>query len=337
LACWGPARSLPSARAAAPPASAAQGEGSATPGREIVIAGSTTVEPIARRFADDYSAEHPGVHIRIGATGSGDGARALIDGKCDIACMSRSMTVEEYRAAALRRVHPVFHVVAIDGIAVVVHPDNPVGAASLDQLRKVFGGTITNWKEVGGEDRRIVVIARNSASGTGDFFASAVMKGGSVKASECVESNAAVRAYVLGTPGAIGYVGLGSLHGLKIVAVDGIRASPETVAAGKYAISRSLLMVTNGRPEPGSAVHQLVTMQQTARGRDIVRDCGFVPAEEFGTPTLRQSAEEYWPRFAGGLLLTFAALLAAACTTRLNARRRKTVAAGSEFYEGMKQ
>ena len=140
---------------------------------------------------------------------------------------------------------------AIDGIAVVAHPDNPVGGVSLEQLRKIFSGAIANWKEVGGEDKPIVVIGRTAASGTREFFSSAVMQGDGVKARECFDGNADVQACVLGTPGAIGYVGLGFLNGLKVLAVEGVQAGPETVAAGAYPVSRPLFMVTNGYPGPG--------------------------------------------------------------------------------------
>jgi phosphate transport system substrate-binding protein len=327
LGCMGPARSLQGSGAAAPPAHTVQGDRTVAPGREIVVEGSTTVEPIATRFAENFTAEHSDVRIRVKSTDSREGAQALIRGRCDIACMSRFMTDGEFRAAVDRGVHPVFHVVAIDGIAFVVHPDNPVGAASLDQLRRIFSGAIRNWMEVGGEDMPIVVIGRTAGSATREFFNSAVMKGDDVKASESYDSNAAVRARVLGTPGAIGFVGLSFLKGLKVVAVDGIQASPETVAAGNYPISRPLFMVTNGYPEPGSAVLQMVTMQQRPCGREIVADCGFVPVEEYRKPTARQVVREYWPWFTGGAFLTLLALLVAVYTARLNARLRAAVAA----------
>ena len=303
------------------PASAATAAASATAGEapspseahpELVIEGSTTVEPMARRFADVCRSAHPDLRIALSATGSGDGARALIAGTCDIACMSRFMKDKEFKAAVENGVNPTFHLLAMDGIAVVVHRDNPVDSLTLEQTRAVFSGRISNWREVGGPDRAIMVISRPANSGTHDIFNSVVMHGEATAEAESLESNADVEARVAGSPGAIGYLALGYLQGVKPLHIDGIEASFANVASGRYPISRPLFMVTDGYPKLGSPVHQIVTMARKQVGQDIVRACGFVPVEEYGQITMAVVYERYGAWLlagAGALLLLAAAVL----------------------------
>jgi len=143
---------------------------------KIIIDGSTTVGPIAKAFAEYYMSMHTDVNVTISESGSGNGAKSLINGVCDIADMSRFMKLNEYKAAIEKGVTPVAHVVAMDGIAIIVHPSNPVGKLTVEQVRDIYMGKITSWKQIGGSDVAIVMISRDTNSGTYESFEKLVMK-----------------------------------------------------------------------------------------------------------------------------------------------------------------
>jgi phosphate transport system substrate-binding protein len=249
----------------------------------IVVDGSTTVGPLAKAFAEHFMALHPDVNVTVSESGSGNGAKGLINGACDVADMSRFMKAEEFKAAVEKGVLPVAHVVAMDGIAVIVHPSNPVLRITTAQLRDVFVGKITSWKGLGGPDRPIVVVSRDTNSGTFETFDQRVLSAEKMAGTvEYLGSNGAIRQKVQGTPGAIGYVGLGFVDAsVKALAVDGIEATPETVASGIYPIARPLFMFTNGYPEPGGALHEFVTLYLTPKGQELVEAIGFVPVTRY--------------------------------------------------------
>jgi phosphate binding protein len=141
----------------------------------IVIDGSTTVGPIAKAFAEYYMAKNPGVNITVSESGSGNGAKSLINGTCDVADMSRFMKDEEFKAAIEKGVYPIGTVVAIDGLAIVVHPSSPIQGLTIVQIREIYTGKLTNWKEIGGPNVAIVLISRDTNSGTYESFESLVM------------------------------------------------------------------------------------------------------------------------------------------------------------------
>ena len=171
----------------------------------IVIDGSTTVGPIAKAFAEYYMQQHPEVNITVSESGSGNGAKSLINGVCDVADMSRFMKDNEFSAAVSKGVTPVAHVVAIDGIAIVVHPANPISGLTVDQVRDIYMGKITNWKQVGGPNKTIISISRDTNSGTYETFEKLVMRKEKIAASvEYVGSNGAIRSRVQSTPAAVG-------------------------------------------------------------------------------------------------------------------------------------
>ena len=146
----------------------------------IVVDGSTTVGPIAKAFAEYYMSKHPDVNITVSESGSGNGAKSLVNGTCDVAAMSRFMKDNEFQAAVAKGVMPVAHVVAVDGLAMIVHPSNRVKDLSLEQLRDIYEGKIKNWSEVGGPSLPIVKIGRDTNSGTYETFESLVMQGARV-------------------------------------------------------------------------------------------------------------------------------------------------------------
>ena len=249
----------------------------------ILVDGSTTVGPVAKAFAEYYMALHKNVNITVSESGSGNGAKGLINETCAVADMSRFMKESEFQAAAEKGIMPVAQVIAMDGVAVVVHPSNPVGAISLDQLREVYTGKVGNWKELGGPDKAIVVVSRDTNSGTYETFENLALHG--EKMTEAVQyagSNGAIRQTVQSTPAAIGYVGLGFAdETVKALTVNGVAPSRETVASGQYPLTRPLFMFTNGYPKLGSDLHAFVTLYLTRKGQEIIESTGFVPVTNY--------------------------------------------------------
>ncbi len=252
---------------------------------KLVLDGSTTVGPIAKAFAEHYMSLHPDVNVTVSESGSGNGAKSLVNGACDIANMSRFMKDKEFKAAVDKGIFPVAHVVAMDGIAVCVHPSNPVSVKGLssDEVKNVYLGKITNWKELGGPDREIVVISRDTNSGTFDTFKNLVMhKEAEADGVERVNSNGMMRRRIKSTSAAIGYLGLGYVdEEVKAIEVDGVYPDKGTVASGQYPVARPLFMFTNGYPKLGSHLHAFVTMHYTKKGQEIIESIGFVPLTKY--------------------------------------------------------
>ncbi|HSG29512.1 MAG TPA: phosphate ABC transporter substrate-binding protein, partial [Candidatus Krumholzibacterium sp.] len=214
----------------------------------IVIDGSTTVGPIAKAFAEYYMSLYGDVNITVSESGSGNGAKSLINGMCDIADMSRFMKDKEFSAAVEKGVMPVAHVVAVDGLPVIVHPSNPVKGLTVGQVRDIYAGRINNWSEVGGPNVNIVRISRDTNSGTYESFEALVMNNEKIhESTEYVGSNGAVRQRVQSTPAAIGYAGLGFVdRTVKALEINGVMPDQVTVSSGLYPISRPLYMFTDG-------------------------------------------------------------------------------------------
>ena len=141
----------------------------------VIMEGSTTVGPIADAYVEVFKKSHPDVTITVNKTGSGNGAAALVDGRCDIANMSRFMKGQEFKDAVAKGVMPVAHTVAMDGVCPIVHPSNPIKELTIDQLRDIYMGKVTNWKQLGGADQKIVVVSRDTSSGTYETFEKLVM------------------------------------------------------------------------------------------------------------------------------------------------------------------
>ena len=247
------------------------------------IEGSTTVGPIADGFAEVFKDMYPDVTITVNKSGSGTGAAALMDNRCDIATMSRFMKDQEFKDATTKNVFPVAHVVAMDGVCIVVHPSNPISALTTEQVRDIYLGKTGNWKQLGGPDIAIVVISRDTASGTYETFENFIMNKQKMDSSvEYVSTNPQAFARVKNTRGAIAYVGYGFVQtGVKVVTLDGVRPSRQTILSGKYSASRPLFMFTNGYPKLGSMAHKFVTFHLTERGQEVVEDKGFVPVTDY--------------------------------------------------------
>lgn len=245
-------------------------------GNGIVIDGSTTVGPIAKSFAA-YFTKRYGVPVTVSESGSGNGAKSLINGACDIAAMSRDMKTQEIAAARKKGIQPVAHVAALDGIAIVVHPSNPVRGLTKAQIAGIYQGRYTNWREVGGPNSRIVVIQRESNSGTQESFKTLVT-GKAVPImprAESQASNGAVKSRVSTTPSAIGFIGMGFLDSsVRAVPVDGVKPSVASIRSGTYKLSRKLYFYTSGQPT--GSIKQFLALPSTADGRRIISELGFI-------------------------------------------------------------
>lgn len=251
--------------------------------KKIACEGSTTVLPIAEAFAEHFMELHPDVNVTVAAGGSGNGAKAIVNGTADVGNMSRFMKEKEFQECAKMGRLPTAHVVAFDGIALVVNKANSVKALTLKQVRDIYAGDIKNWRELGGPDKEIVIISRDHNSGTFETFKKIVMAGEKEidTSAQSMGSNGAIRTAVQGTPGAIGYVGLGFMEGVKALEINGVLPSLETVKTGVYAIARPLFMFTDGYPRMGTPLFQFITLYLTEDGQDIVEELEFVPVTNY--------------------------------------------------------
>jgi phosphate transport system substrate-binding protein len=261
------------------------------PGAQISIQnkGSDTMVNLALAWAEAYSSSHPNADIAVTGGGSGTGIAALINGTVDMANASRSIKPEERAQAEANGINPVEHVVAGDAIAVVVHPSNPVNQLSIPQLSAIYSGKITNWRELGGEDRPIVLLSRESNSGTHVFFLEEVVRQGRADDHTLfspdtllMPSSEGISAEVRQNPNAIGYDGLGYVTpDQKVLAVAGVEGGPyvlpsvPTVKDKTYPIARPLYIYTAG--EPTGAILQYLNWILGSEGQAIVQQLGFVP------------------------------------------------------------
>ena len=252
-------------------------------GETIVMDGSTTVGPLAKAFAEFYMRQNPGVNITVGESGSGNGAKSIVNKTCQIANMSRFMKDTEFKAATDAGVMPVAHVVALDGLPILVHPSNPVKNLTVAQVKQIYTGQITNWKQVGGPDLGIVRVSRDTNSGTYECFNELVMNKEKISDSaEYVGSNGAIRQRVQSTPAAIGYAGLAFVDDtVKALSVNGIAPTAATVRDGSYPIARPLFMFTDGYPKLGSHLQRLVTMCLTEEGNSLIKETGFIATTDY--------------------------------------------------------
>ncbi len=243
----------------------------------VVIKGSTTVLPIAQATLEAYMKKNPGVNISLSGGGSGEGIKALVDKSADIANMSREAKPKEIELGKTKGVEVYENVVAIDAIVPVVSPKNKVCNLSVDQLSQIYQGKITNWKEVGGDDLEIVVVSRDSSSGTFEAWGELVLKKGKVSPrAQLQASNGAVVQAVSKNKYAIGYIGLGYLDkSVKALKVNDVTASAKTAASKAYPVSRFLYMYTNGKPQGETAKY--LNFVLSAEGQKLVEKEGFVP------------------------------------------------------------
>jgi phosphate transport system substrate-binding protein len=244
---------------------------------------------LALAWAEAYQDEHSEIRIAVTGGGSGTGLAALINGTVDIANASRQIKQEEIDRARANHVTPVEHVVARDAIAVIVHPSNPVDHLTLQQISELYTGKIANWKQVGGQDRPIVLLSRESNSGTHVFFLEQVIRLGDAKSKALfspdtllLPSSEGISAEIRQNPNAIGYDGLGYVTSdVKVLAVARDAKGPfvlpsvESVNNGTYPIARDLYMYTSGQPT--GQIEKYLEWILSPAGQKIVGSLGFVP------------------------------------------------------------
>lgn len=251
--------------------------------------GSDTIVNLALAWAELYQKEHPEVRISVTGGGSGTGIASLINGTVDIANASRKIKDEEIKEAEAHGAKPVEFVIARDAIAVIVNKENPVSELTLQQISDIYSGKITNWKQVGGDDRPIVKLSRETNSGTHVYFLETVIRMGKKDDKTLfstdtllLPSSEGISSEVRDNPNAIGYDGLGYVTPeLKVIAVAKdnssgyILPSAETVNQGLYPIARDLYMYTSG--EPGGGIKAYLDWILSPEAQKVVTELGFVP------------------------------------------------------------
>lgn len=235
--------------------------------------GSTSMEKVIGALGEAFTADNPGITFTYNPTGSGSGITAVSEGRCDIGLSSRALKDEEKGAGLTETV------LAYDGIAVIVNPENPVGGLTLGQIASIYTGEIKNWSEVGGNDAEIVVIGREAGSGTRDGFESITGTGDACAYRQELTSTGDVITTVSQNPDAIGYASLASVkESVRALEVDGVAPSEDTVRDGSYAIQRPFVLVTKADAELSEAAQSFFDYMTSAGAGEIILAAGAVPA-----------------------------------------------------------
>lgn len=235
--------------------------------------GSTSMEKVIGFLSEAYMEENGNIKVTYNPTGSGSGIQAVSEGRCDIGLSSRDLKEEE-------QADLVGTVVAIDGIAVIVNPENTVEDLSIEQIAKIYTGEITNWKEVGGEDAPVVCIGREAASGTRDGFEEVTGTKDNCVYSQELTSTGDVVQTVSGNPGAIGYASVASLNeSVKAVSVEGVAPSVETIQSGEYKIQRNFVLVTKKDEPLSEAAQNFFDFATGETADDLITKAGAVPVK----------------------------------------------------------
>lgn len=238
--------------------------------KQLTIAGSTSVQPLSELLAEGFMAANDNVKVTVQGGGSGVGIEQAITGTIDLGASSRDLKDEE-KSQGLEE-----YVICKDGIAVIVHKNNAVKNLTVEQIKDIYAGKVTNWKEVGGADAKIAVINRESGSGTRGAFEELVM-GKDTPLAKSVEQNStgAVKSAVAADKNAIGYVSLTGLsEEVYAVTVNEVKAEPATIKEGKYPIARPFLYVTKG--SPSELAQEFYAFIESDEGQQIIEEEGLV-------------------------------------------------------------
>ena len=242
----------------------------------ISMVGSTSMEKFANALSETFMEKYPKVTVTAEFVGSGAGVEAVANGSADIGNASRNLKDEEKAKGVVE------NIVAIDGIAVVVDPSNTVEDLTKDQLAGIYDGTVTNWKDVGGSDAPVVVVGRESRSGTRTAFEELLKLEDKCKYANELDSTGAVMAKVASTPGAIGYVSLDVLDDtVKALKLDGSEPTEENIKAGNYFLSRPFVMATKGEiSEQNDLVKALFDFIHSEEGTELVKSVGLISVDK---------------------------------------------------------
>jgi phosphate transport system substrate-binding protein len=258
----------------------------------IQIKGSDTMVNLGQAWAEKYMEQNPEEFMAVTGGGSGTGLSSLISGTCDIAMSSRNIKEKEVDLARQKGIRPYEIKVALDGLAVVVNPKNPVSKLTIDQLAAIFTGKISNWKDLSGKSASIVILSREVNSGTHVYFKEHVLRKNDPNSKEefapgalLLSSSQAIADEVAQNPDAIGYYGMGYVSNKQkpiMVAQDAKSEyeapTIENVINGKYPISRPLFLYTNGQPQ--GLVKKFIDFVLSKEGQDIVLETDFVPIKK---------------------------------------------------------
>lgn len=239
----------------------------------VTTDGSTSMEKVIGGLGEAFEEENPGVTFTYNPTGSGSGITAVTEGRCDIGLSSRDLKDEELAQGLTETV------LAKDGIAIVVNPENKVEDLTVEQIADIFTGKITNWKEVGGDDAEIVLIGREAGSGTRDGFESITGTEEACQYRQELTSTGDVITTVAGNPAAIGYASLASVQdSVKAVTVGGVAPTEETIADGSYAVQRPFILVTKEGEQLSDAAQAFFDYATSEAAHEIITSAGVVPA-----------------------------------------------------------
>ena len=242
----------------------------------VSVSGSTTVQPLAEKLAEAFMTENSGVRIDVQGGGSSVGVKAAGEGTSDIGMASRE--IKESELAEFPNLNII--VIARDGIAIIAHPDVNVSDLTVEQVRNIFSGKTTNWKDLGGEDQNIFVVSREEGSGTRGAFEEMVMGEDALIAANAIlqPSNGSIRTTVSTTPYSIGYLSFGYLDDtVKSISIDGVAPTEPNAADGSYPIVRPLNMLTNG--EPADVVKAFLDFILSEAGQKLVVEDGYIPVK----------------------------------------------------------
>ena len=235
--------------------------------------GSTSMEKVIGALGESFMQKYEGTTFTYNPTGSGSGIKAVQAGTCDIGLASRNLKDEE-KSSGLKQT-----VLAYDGIAIIVHPDNPVSDLDVDTIAKIYTGEITNWKDVGGNDAEIVLIGREAGSGTRDGFESITGTEGNCKYRQELTSTGDVITTVSQNPDAIGYASLAALKdSVKALKVGGVEPTEASVKDGSYVIQRPFILVTVEGKELSETAQEFFDYVTSAEAADIIAKAGAVAA-----------------------------------------------------------
>ncbi|MBM4145512.1 MAG: phosphate ABC transporter substrate-binding protein [Nitrospira sp.] len=243
---------------------------------DLRIDGSTTVLPIAQKAAEVFMKKNPNIKVFVSGSGSGTGIKALIDGTTNIATSSREAKDKEVASAKEKGVTLTGHKVALDGIVPVVHPSMKMTDITIEQLRDIYNGKIKSWKELGGPNRPISVVSRDTSSGTYEVWEEKVLKGDKVRADALlVASSGQTIQTIAHNKFAIGYVGIGYLDkSVKSLKVAGKSASANSVRDNSWPIARPLFMYTNGKPS--GTIEKFMDFMMSKEGQKVVNEVKYV-------------------------------------------------------------
>ncbi len=243
----------------------------------VLCVGSTSMENVMKTLAEQFGNDNEGVTVNVEGGGSGAGVEAALNGTADIGLASRALDADE-EAQGL-----VGTILALDGIAVIVHPDNPVADLTVEQIAQIYTGEITNWSEVGGNDGEIALIGRESGSGTRDGFESITDTEGACQYDEELTSTGSVIESVRNNPNAIGYASLSNVEGddtIKALTVGGVACSEATVLDGTYEIQRPFVLVTKEGTELSAQAQAFFDWITSTAANDLIAGAGAVPVAE---------------------------------------------------------